>query len=184
MTQEKIEQCSPSWLWRNALPPEICDFVWNTATALEEQTGVTGVDGDVTPLRNSNVRWMPTNSIIEGVLYNHGLYANMEAGWFFNVGRPERVQVATYDVDQHYGWHVDWAPLAKFDSVRKITIVALLNDPSEFEGGGLEIEGEGVLQLERGDIVAFPSFLQHRVVPVTKGKRISAVCWINGPRTL
>jgi len=57
----------------------------------------------------------------------------------------------------------------------------LLND--EFIGGGLEINGkfkESVLK-SKGDIVVFPSFLSHRVVPVELGTRYTAVSWAYGP---
>ncbi|BCU99421.1 MAG: hypothetical protein CM15mV27_1400 [Caudoviricetes sp.] len=29
----------------------------------------------------------------------------------------------------------------------------------------------------KGSIVVFPSFVYHRVIPVTKGTRYSLVCW-------
>ena len=34
----------------------------------------------------------------------------------------------------------------------------------------------------RGTVVAFPSFLYHRVTPVTSGLRKALVAWIAGPR--
>ena len=40
---------------------------------------------------------------------------------------------------------------------------------------------EIVKELDRqGSIVVFPSFVYHRVKPVTKGTRYSLVIWING----
>ena len=34
---------------------------------------------------------------------------------------------------------------------------------------------------EKGTIVVFPSFVQHRVTPITKGVRQSIVGWVSGP---
>jgi predicted 2-oxoglutarate/Fe(II)-dependent dioxygenase YbiX len=38
------------------------------------------------------------------------------------------------------------------------------------------------LPAERGSVLAFPSFLYHRVTPVTGGVRRALVAWIAGPR--
>jgi PKHD-type hydroxylase len=60
--------------------------------------------------------------------------------------------------------------------------VALLNDPSEYEGGMFIIHNSMPLQLTQGTVIAFPSLTTHRVDPVTKGDRYSAACWIRGPK--
>ena len=69
---------------------------------------------------------------------------------------------------------------------RKLSFSLCLSDPSEYEGGELEflIDGTGYQKVEqcRGRIVAFPSFIMHRVTPVTSGKRKSIVFWANGPK--
>jgi PKHD-type hydroxylase len=68
--------------------------------------------------------------------------------------------------------------------VRKVSTVCLLNDPSEFEGGEFELEGDRVFKMKQGSVISFPSFLRHRVKPVTSGNRMSAVCWILGDKVL
>ena len=35
---------------------------------------------------------------------------------------------------------------------------------------------------QKGTIIIFPSFIRHRVTPVTKGVRKSLVVWVDGPR--
>ena len=52
---------------------------------------------------------------------------------------------------------------------------------SDFEGGDFQISGLTTHALEEGSIVVFPSFLEHRVAPVTKGIRYSLVVWFLGP---
>ena len=34
---------------------------------------------------------------------------------------------------------------------------------------------------DKGAVVVFPSWVRHRVTPVTRGTRYSAVAWFNGP---
>mgnify|MGYP003351822367 FL=1 len=63
--------------------------------------------------------------------------------------------------------------------------VLLLNDG--FEGGlfqinkGLESKPE-TIEMIKGRLLLFPSFIIHRVTPVTKGIRKSLVTWVEGPR--
>jgi len=71
---------------------------------------------------------------------------------------------------------------------RKLSITFLLNQPGkDFEGGEFQINsGEEKnaesIPMEKGDIIVFPSFLIHRVKPVTKGVRKSIVVWVLGPK--
>ena len=67
---------------------------------------------------------------------------------------------------------------------RKISFSCLLNDPSEFEGGELTLMPDSIgypIQLKKYEICFFPSWMPHKVVPVTKGTRISLVGWVHGP---
>ena len=59
----------------------------------------------------------------------------------------------------------------------------LLTDPKEFEGGKFQCRNGAEpydVELNKGDIVIFPSYTLHRVSPVTKGERYSLVAWANG----
>jgi PKHD-type hydroxylase len=65
--------------------------------------------------------------------------------------------------------------------VRKISMTVLLNHPSEFEGGDLELMAPGKkAKLKQGHAIIFASFLNHKVSPVTRGVRQSLVCWFGG----
>ena len=68
-----------------------------------------------------------------------------------------------------------------------------LSDPKKFKGGELEldfgrkgnkntssIKVDKPFNTKRGSIIFFPSFVWHRVKPVTKGTRYSLVCWTIG----
>lgn len=72
---------------------------------------------------------------------------------------------------------------------RKLSLTVLLNEPGkDFEGGDLEFNLEqeknsiSIPGMAAGRIVCFPSFMLHRVTPVTKGTRKSLVVWALGPK--
>jgi PKHD-type hydroxylase len=59
-----------------------------------------------------------------------------------------------------------------------------LSEASDYEGGDLEFfnaRGEGAVRRPRGSVTFFPSYLAHRVSPVTRGLRRSLVAWACGP---
>ena len=65
---------------------------------------------------------------------------------------------------------------------RAVSLVMLLNDPAEFEGGLLQIKDKSDNLLKnKGDIVVFDAKAEHRVTPVTRGVRYTAVCWAYTP---
>ena len=69
---------------------------------------------------------------------------------------------------------------------RKLSLSIILNDPSEYEGGELEfnwgMKEKIIVEQPKGRLIAFPSWLMHRVTPVTKGIRRSIVVWIVGSK--
>ena len=100
---------------------------------------------------------------------------------FSNIQITEKAQVAEYSKGQFYHWHTDNSiDMDTEPPVRKLSMTLLLNDPSEFEGGNLEIAGKKMSHMKQGHAAIFASFLQHRVTPVTKGVRKALVVWFGG----
>ena len=134
--------------------------------------------------RNTTVRFASIDSWFGNKMFEYGKFANIECKWDFLIDNHEAVQYAEYGIGQKYNWHVDVFPLSGAPSDRKITVVCLMNDPSEFEGGLLQLRmyQEFTPELKMGSIIAFPSFLEHQVTPVTKGIRYTATMWLSGPR--
>lgn len=103
----------------------------------------------------------------------------------FDVEKFEgRLQVARYHAENQgfYTWHMDNG--AKTGG-RKISISVQLSDPSGYQGGDLEFfYTNKVKKADKalGTVVAFPSWVMHRVTPVTEGTRYSMVAWIVGER--
>jgi PKHD-type hydroxylase len=96
---------------------------------------------------------------------------------------PEPIQLACYDAREagFFKWHADTVPS---DMTRKISISVPLSDPAEYDGGSLELnQGTSIITVEQlaGVPIIFPSWLIHRVTPVTRGRRYSLVAWIRGP---
>jgi PKHD-type hydroxylase len=94
------------------------------------------------------------------------------------------LQLGRYDSSDQgfYNWHTDFADARP---LRKISVSIQLSRSEDYEGGDLELlDGNSPLPLERarGAFIAFPSFILHRVTPVTRGTRWSLVAWILGPR--
>jgi PKHD-type hydroxylase len=94
------------------------------------------------------------------------------------------IQLARYDSGDRgfYDWHTDFASVRQ---LRKLSISVQLSRSEDYEGGDLElIYGTRPTPMDRtrGALIAFPSFMLHRVTPVTRGTRWSLVAWIVGPR--
>ena len=173
------------WIRHGAIPTELCDVLLKERKQLIEKDATLGLEGNNqdSSLRKTNIAWLPRNHWLEAVMVNNINYANKESGWNFIADQPEQVQMAKYEQDGFYGWHIDTFFLANTATDRKLSAVIQLNDPSEYEGGQLEIQNSGVdfIPLQKGSIVVFPSYLQHRATTVTKGTRYSAALWLHGP---
>ncbi|HXS81027.1 MAG TPA: 2OG-Fe(II) oxygenase, partial [Gammaproteobacteria bacterium] len=81
-----------------------------------------------------------------------------------------------------YDWHTDFAGIRP---LRKLSISIQLSRAEDYEGGELELlYGNQPQKLDktRGTLIAFPSFMLHRVMPVTRGTRWSLVAWVVGAR--
>ena len=154
--------------------------------------------------RKSDIVWMNDRWIYKEIHpYIHE--ANRAAGWNFEWDWSESCQFTKYGVGQYYGWHCDsWEEPYKrrqnddgtwpidHGKIRKLSVTISLNDPTEYEGGNLEFDFRNQVDWERnkkakikecveirprGSIIVFPSFVWHRVAPVTSGTRYSLVIW-------
>jgi len=141
------------------------------------------VDKDV---RKSTISWIPFDAMSE-------MYRDIEIAVgrsnnnhfnFDGIVMAEPAQFTQYKSDgEHYDWHMDLEIIGVDQPpIRKISMTILLVPETDFEGGQMEFNKPGdVLSLKQGQAVFFASFLQHRVLPVTKGTRYSLVQWFTGP---
>ena len=159
----------------------------NSKTLKKATIGGFEEEDDYTKFRNSFVSWLSHEDL--PWLYDKlAFICNSLNSQFFDFelfGFHEDLQFTYYNgnTNDHYSWHVDNGFYGK--PARKLSFVLQLSDPSEYEGGELQLQvGSEPISIERkkGMVTVFPSYTLHRVTPVTEGDRYSLVGWITGPR--
>jgi PKHD-type hydroxylase len=102
--------------------------------------------------------------------------------WQFELdGKKEYAQFTSYGPGHKFDWHTDVG--AADISRRKLTCVIHLNDASEYQGGELLLFATSTprkVSHEVGSMIIFPSYVLHRVMPVTAGRRYTLVQWMSG----
>ncbi len=170
----------PYWKWDNLINEDILACLEKeTSDVLFEKGGTFSNGGN--DVRNSDVILNPGFHWFAGIISNYARHANIASGWKYQLTNVKTMQLARYVQGQHYNWHSDVNLLAVSEESRKLTVVCMLSDRSDYTGGELELQGQEPIVLTRGSVIAFPSFIFHRVTPVLSGVRKTATCWIEGP---
>tara|TARA_R100001129_G_scaffold91826_1_gene62682 strand:- start:103 stop:693 length:591 start_codon:yes stop_codon:yes gene_type:complete len=177
------EQPRQNWVyWKGSLDVspilnEAKDCVTSTATTF---------GGEQNSHRISKVGWLSENPLLTGLLLPYV----QEAAQIFtvNVLATSEIQYTEYHATEggKYDWHhdVDWNN-NKTELDRKLSVTVQLSDPLDYDGGVFEFQETEQPNIEyktKGTVLIFPSYLQHRVTPVTRGLRKSLVAWFYGPR--
>jgi len=144
-------------------------------------------DDDISAIRKSKTSWIKLNEETAWLYDSLAYIVRRLNGQFYDFdlyGFVEDLQYTVYDgAGDHYTWHLDKGVLGM--SPRKLSIVLQLSDPSEYEGGDLEFYVSAMptkAMKKKGLLYAFPSWMLHRVTPVTAGIRRSLVVWAAGPK--
>ena len=101
--------------------------------------------------------------------------------WQYSLQGMDKLQFLKYNVGGHYGWHLDIG--GGEHMYRKLSFVIPLSPPEAYEGGELIVQTspkEISVPLTQGKMILFPSFVLHKVTPVTKGERHMLVGWLRG----
>ena len=168
-----VEQCREIIACGRRQPPQTAQVGLNRPGG--------GVD---TQKRITTISWIPFNEMAP--MYEHLdtfiQKANLNHFGFEDIRITENAQFTEYPVGGFYDWHTDSDVIFTHEPpVRKISMTVLLNHPSEFEGGDLQVGVKNKAKpLEQGKGIAFASFINHRVEPVTRGVRQSLVVWFGG----
>ena len=155
---------------------------------------ITGIDKKV---RISDVTWTSDQWIYD-TIWPFMEEANERAGWKYDIRYAESMQITRYKKGGFYYFHKDGRGdhLSTYDKpdnefmhghVRKLSMTVLLND--NYEGGEFQFatynKEKCTIETPKfnktGSIIVFPSDVEHRVAPVTKGIRYSLVTWFLGP---
>lgn len=160
---------------------------------VEESHVVNGGENVVdSKIRKSQVKFHSPNEenkwIFEGLVQ---LAEFINTNYFnFDLTGFDNFQFTVYDGEgANYDWHTDLIfgpdfPI-EMNLPRKLSFSMILSDPTEFEGGEFEISvsGEPIpIEQKKGRVIAFPSFVRHRVAPIKTGQRKSLVFWVVGPK--
>lgn len=168
---------------------ELGDMLPTEAGALEDGGG--SLDA---ALRSATIAWLGLDAET-GWVFERLKQAAERANQHFLfdlTGLGEDLQYTVYDrPGSFYTWHQDG--LDGEVATRKLSLVVQLTHPTDYEGNELEFldVAEDWTQTERdawlgesqqrGCVIAFPAFEQHRVLPLRAGIRRSLVCWVDGP---
>lgn len=172
----------------NTFTPEECGRIIDLGAAAEFRAAALVGGQQHDNIRRARITWLDDQTsaawimqrIVDLVATANRTYFNFTLTDF-----SERLQLAHYDGDQqgHFDWHSDIGdgPLAR---QRKLTVVVQISDPDTYQGGGLETNSDAQIRTAdraRGSATLFPSFVLHRVDPVTSGDRYSLTTWVHGP---
>lgn len=187
------------------IPSRICDLIIADAELKNPEVALTGDfdrenlqnEKDVSKLyktRNSSIVWMDDSWIYREVL-PFVQEANRSCGWNFDLTKTESCQFTRYSESQHYTWHRDsWKKPydrpgdSDHGLIRKVSVTVSLANGEDYDGGDLEFDlrdnSDGSLNFiksdlarNKGSITVFPSYIWHRVTPVSRGTRYSLVIW-------
>lgn len=90
-----------------------------------------------------------------------------------------------YQGGQSFGVHVDNAirqvPGTPVKIRTDVSMTLFFNEPEDYDGGELVVEdtyGSHSVKLSAGSMVLYPSTSLHRVMPVTRGRRLASFFWL------
>ena len=169
----------PYMFWESALTEDrIKNITENGKKLLINDASTFGANTEV---RKSKTGWF-NDPELANFLFQYVREANRH--WGYDVSNMGDVQYTIYEGENngHYGWHndVDWH--TDLAVQRKVSITVQLSNENEYTGGDFEIRGANMPKnyKSRGSVIAFPSYHEHRVLPVTSGTRKSLVAWFEG----
>tara|TARA_E500000318_G_scaffold4074_2_gene4364 strand:- start:7189 stop:7779 length:591 start_codon:yes stop_codon:yes gene_type:complete len=185
------------WWFDKGVSEDFCNKIIELGDSLSKQQGAIQDNKLNIQTRKSDIVWLNEDWIFKKT-WEFLNVANKNSNWNFDVDWCEQAQYTIYGKDQYYGWHMDQfsKPYEKTDinhhgKIRKISMSLQLSNKDEYEGGELEFCSDNMPGKDRefttckdaknkGTLIFFPSFLFHRVKPVTKGIRKSLVIWFIG----
>ncbi len=178
-------------VWANAFTPAELDQIEAIGDRLtaDEATLVSETDDGAVQgkIRITRTAWLapaPETAWIYERMQKVARALNDRVYQFELSGFSENFQYTIYhgSAGGHYGWHVDQGPMTVR---RKLSFSVQLSDPASYEGCNLEFQGGNKIETaprDRGAVIAFPSYVLHRVTPCTWGTRKAMVAWTTGPQ--
>lgn len=178
-------------VWENGFTADELDQIIALGELAEFNKGQIGTGSRATvdnAVRDTDITWLEPSPDTQWVYDRMTQFAARinHDKFQFDLSHFQPFQYGKYQPGGHYTWHTDSGP--NFPEHRKLSFVVGLSDPAAYEGGELELNTGGDadkahgMKIRRGDLVVFPSFVPHRVKPVTSGQRMTLVGWAVGPK--
>ena len=173
--------------WDNFLTEEDIHFLRHHPSWINYHAAEVGNSGNDMHTRRTNVGWVDFSEQNQHIWQKIAQVVSEVNSKFFHInltGFYEDMQLSEYSgaYQGHYNWHTDACP-SDNKVPRKLSMVLMLSEPKEYEGGELQFKVSDIdetLEMRLGRAWFFPSYLLHRVTPVTKGVRKTAVLWVGG----
>lgn len=174
----------PPYVWfEKIFSDRELDYLQSMTKLAEEPASL--MSGENTSVRRTRVSWLynsEKDSWLFEKLSDLVTNTNCRHYHFDLTGFYEAAQLTNYVSSDHgtYDWHTDRGP----GPHRKLSIVVQLSDPCDYDGGELQLHHATHIETvrkQRGFVTIFPSYILHRVTPVTRGTRQSVVLWVHGP---
>jgi len=139
---------------------------------------------EIQAFRSCTVRWLD-NDWLASLLLSYVERANA-CGFGVTIDGRSEIQLVEYSAETgaHYDWHHDVLWSGQSDADRKLSITVQLSDSDDYVGGDFEFDEVQTNAdfRSKGTVLVFPSYLRHRIKPVTGGTRRALVAWFFGPR--
>lgn len=179
----------PFATWEGGFSTQELDWLQRLAKNAEKKAMAGNIKNEehLSKVRRSNVDWLQKNNETEWLFGRLSHIVSSLNAQYYNfdlTGFGEALQLTNYDCDNEgmYNWHQDYG--SDNAPSRKMSLTLQLTDPSQYEGGNLQLMTSMQpinVPKQRGLVTVFPSFAVHQVAPVTRGSRQSLVAWITGP---
>lgn len=174
-----------NWAYlEDVLTPEECQKIIDLGnTKSKETTTINNYINDEST-RKGKIAWLNEKDKIDWLykkLTDAVITLNNQFFNFDLFGFSESLQFSEYKAPgDHFEAHVD---KIYNGPIRKLSTVLQLSDPNTYKGCDLEIltyNKPEVPSRKQGSLIVFPSYILHKVTPITEGTRYSLISWVSG----
>jgi PKHD-type hydroxylase len=175
-----------------------CDFIATYCSNLKLKQGEEyNQYSNIPQQRRANIAFIETGANETQWLFekfNNLIAYYNDTSFDFDITGYDYMQYAKYGPGDKHDFHMDLPfgtrNLDYFltECFRKLSVILLLNEPGvDFEGGNFEINHFSEqfpinTNMKKGTVLIFPSFMIHRVAPITSGIRQTISVWPIGPK--
>ena len=175
-----------------------CDFISHHCSTLKLKEGEEyNKYSHIPQQRRANIAFIDTITHETQWLYEkfNNIIAHYNDSHFdYDITGYDYMQYAKYGVGDKHDFHMDLPMGTRMldyyltECFRKLSVILLLSEPGvDFEGGNFEInhfseQFPNNANMRKGTVLIFPSFMLHRVAPITSGIRQTISVWPIGPK--